>query len=285
MVRALTSLWILAVFTAGSVSAEANLPRSLQSVGFDQKINEQIPLDLSFKDDAGRAVQLREYFRDRPVILVLAYYKCPRLCHEVLNGLVRGLLDVPYTVGKELEVVVVSFDPREKPDLASAKKEHYVGFYGRSQGGAGWHFLTGEEAAIKQLADKVGFRYSYDESRDQYAHASGIIVLTPKGKIFRYFFDVRYDSLPNDPHNLRLTLVEASQNRIGTLTDQILLYCFHYDPMEGKYSATIINIVRLGGIVTILAVGCFLFLMWRHERRNPRVPPETGKPGSTGMEA
>jgi protein SCO1/2 len=283
MVRALISL-LLTGLLAGNVLADANLPRSLQDVGFDQKLNEQLPLDLSFRDDTGKRVYLGEYFHDRPVILVLAYYKCTMLCNEVLNGLVRGLLDIPFTVGKDLEVVVVSFDPKEKPDLAAAKKEHYVQFYGRSQGGAGWHFLTGEAEAITQLAQAVGFRYHYDEQKKQYAHASGIMVLTPKGKIYRYFFDVRYDSLPNNPRNLRLTLVEASENRIGTIKDQFLLYCFHYDPIEGKYGPTIMNIVRLGGVLTILAVGCFLFVMWRRERRMATLPPVPGTSETMGRE-
>ncbi len=243
--------------------AEPVLPKSLQKVGFDQKLNQQVPLDLPFVDETGKAVKLGDYFDGKPVILVLAYYRCPMLCTQVLNGLVQGMLDMPFTVGKEFRVVTVSFDPREKPPLAAAKKKTYVERYGRPGAADGWHFLTGEADAIQRLTRAVGFRYDYDERNDQFAHASGIMVLTPHGKISRYFYDISFSG-----RDLRLGLVEASENKIGSPVDQVLLYCFHYDPKEGKYGATIMNFVRLGGVLTLVGLGTFLTVMWRQERRS-----------------
>jgi protein SCO1/2 len=259
---------LVIVITAGPVRADAQLPRSLQGVGFDQKLDAQVPFDLSFRDEAGRAVELGDYFGDRPVILVLAYYRCPMLCTQVLNGLVKALLEVPLDVGRDFNVVTVSFDPRETPELAAAKKKSYLERYGRSGAEAGWHFLTGEQEPITRLTQAVGFRYRYDPVNDQFAHASGIMVLTPRGKVSRYFYDISYS-----PRDLRLGLVEASNNRIGTASDQVLLFCFHYDPAEGKYGAAVMNFVRLGGVLTVLAVGAFVFVMWRQERRKARVRP------------
>jgi protein SCO1/2 len=249
----------------GPVRADPVLPPVLRDVGFDQRLNEQVPLDLAFKDETGQPARLGDYFHGKPVILVLAYYRCPMLCTQVLNGLVRALLDIPLDVGKEFEVVTVSFDPRETPELAAAKRKTYLERYGRPGAAAGWHFLTGEEDAIKRLTKSVGFRYTYDPRNDQFAHASGILVLTPAGKISRYFYDITYS-----PRDLRLGLVEASANRIGSPVDQVLLFCFHYDPAEGKYGPTIMNFVRLGGALTILAVGTLLAVLWRQERRKAR---------------
>jgi protein SCO1/2 len=234
-------------------------------VGFDQRLNAQVPLDLEFTDEAGRTVRLADYFHGKPVILVLAYYRCPMLCSEVLNGLVRAMLDLPFDVGNEFSVITVSFDPREGPELAAAKKQTYLERYGKPGAAAGWHFLTGKEDAIKRLAQAVGFRYTYDARYDQYAHASGIMVLTPTGRISRYFYDIRFP-----PRDLRLGLVEASENRIGSAADQILLFCFHYDPAEGRYGPAVMNLVRLGGVLTLLGVGTFLTVMWRRERRAAR---------------
>lgn len=247
------------------VRAQEGLPRVLRGVGFDQRLNEQVPLDAVFRDETGQPVRLGDYFGDKPVILVLAYYRCPQLCTEVLNGLVRALLDVPFTIGQEFTIVTVSFDPRETPALAAAKKKTYVGRYGRQGAVAGWHFLTGEETSIRALTSAVGFRYVYDARRDQFAHASGIMVLTPGGTIARYFYDIRYS-----PLDLRLSLVEASENRIGSPVDQVLLYCFHYDPSEGKYGPVVMRFVRLGGAMTVLTLGTFLGVMWRRERRKAR---------------
>jgi protein SCO1/2 len=248
--------------------AQPELPPVLRSVGFDQRLDKQVPLELTFKDETGRPVRLQEYFDSKPVILVLAYYRCPMLCTEVLNGLVRALMDVSLTVGKDFNVLTVSFDPREPPALAAAKKKTYLERYGRPGAEEGWHFLTGEEGPIQRLTEAVGFRYTYDDRYDQFAHASGIMVLTPGGKISRYFYDVKYS-----PRDLRLGLVEASANRIGSPVDQVLLFCFHYDPAEGKYGPAVMNFVRLGGVVTLLALGWFFAAMWRQERRRARSKP------------
>jgi protein SCO1/2 len=224
-------------------------------------LNEQVPLDLTFRDETGKNVQLRDYFGEKPVILSLVYYECPMLCSLVLNGLLRSLRALAFTAGEEFNVVTVSFNPVETPPLAAAKKEAYLQNYGRPGATAGWHFLTGEEEAIQQLTRAVGFRYVYDPASKQYAHASGIIVLTPQGKIARYFYGIEYA-----PRDLRLGLVEASANKIGSPIDQVLLFCFHYDPAGGKYSLIIMNVIRLAGLATVLALGAFMFVLFRRDQ-------------------
>ena len=238
----------------------------MREVRFDQRLNEQVPLELVFKDETGKSVKLEEYFGKKPVILVLAYFRCPMLCTEVLNGLVRALLNVPFDVGKEFNVLTVSFDHRETPAMAAAKKKTYVERYGRPGAQNGWHFLTGEEDSIKRLTQAVGFKYSYDAKNDQFAHASGIMVLTPGGKISRYFYDISFPS-----RDVRLGLVEASENKIGSPVDQVLLFCFHYDPLEGKYGPVVMNFVRLGGVLTVISLGIFMTVLWRQERRKARL--------------
>jgi protein SCO1/2 len=258
--------------------ARAEVPAPLQSVGFDQKLDQQVPLDLEFRDELGNRVRLRDSFDGKPVILVLAWYRCPQLCNEVLNGLVRALLDIPLDLGKDFNIVTVSFDPRETPELAAAKKHVYLERYGRARDASAWRFLTGEEEPIRELTDSVGFRYSWDARTEQFAHASGIVVLTPDGRVSRYFFDIRYS-----PRDLRLGLVEASGGKIGSRVDQVLLYCFHYDPAIGKYGVTIMNVVRLGGVLTMLAIGLLWFVLWRlGPRRMPDAPkPEARVTGTT----
>jgi protein SCO1/2 len=263
MVSALAALLIL--LAAGSAQAGPYVPRALRDVGFDQRLDAQVPLDLTFRDEAGRPVELAEYFRGKPVILVLAYYRCPQLCNEVLNGLVRAMLDMTLDVGKDFDVLTVSFDPRETPELAAAKKATYMERYGRPGAEAGWHFLTGDEGPIRRLTEAVGFRYRYDAANDQFAHASGIMVLTPAGKVSRYFYDIRYN-----PRDLRLGLVEASANKIGTPADRVLLFCFHYDPEQGRYGPVIMNFVRLGGLLTVLGIGSLVGVLWRRGRRERR---------------
>lgn len=258
-------LTLLGICWVQPVAAQPVLPPALREVRFDQRLNEQVPLDLEFRDEGGRSVRLGDYFAGKPVILVLAYYRCPKLCNEVLNGLVRGLLDVPFDIGKEFQIVTVSFDPRETPELAAAKKKTYVERYGRFGAGQGWHFLTGEEGSIQRLTESVGFHYTYDARHDQFAHASGIMILTPDGKLARYFFDINYS-----PRDLRLGLVEASTGKIASPVDQVLLYCFHYDPAEGKYGVAIMRFIRLGGVLTLVSLGMFLGHMWRKERRQAR---------------
>jgi len=256
---------LLAALLGSPARAEVRLPPSLEGVGFDQRLNAQVPADLTFRDETGQTVWLRDYFGDRPVILVLAYYRCPMLCTQVLNGLARALLDVPLEPGTDFSIVTVSFDPRDTPELAAAKKKTYVERYGRPGAEAAWHFLTGEQEAITRLTEAVGFRYRYDATNDQFAHASGIMVLTPGGKIARYFYDISYS-----PRDLRLGLVEASEGRVGSPTDQVLLFCFHYDPNEGKYGAAVMNLVRLGGVLTVLAIGGLVLVLRRQERRKAR---------------
>jgi protein SCO1 len=246
-------------------SAQTVLPQILRNVGFDQRLNEQVPLDLPFTDDEGERVKLGKYFEGKPVILVLAYYRCPMLCTQVLNGLVQGLRDMPFTIGKEFRVVTVSFDPNETTDMAAAKKRTYLHSYGKPEAAEGWHFLTGDQQSITRLTRAVGFRYAYDATSDQFAHAAGIVILTPTGKISRYFYDVHYSG-----RDLRLGLVEASRNKIGSPIDQILLFCFHYDPTAGKYGATIMNFVRAGGVLTVVGLGVMFGLLLRGERERRR---------------
>ncbi len=234
----------------------------LSGVGFDQRLGEQVPLDLVFNDESGNSVRLGNYFGDKPVILVPGYYRCSSLCTLVLNGLVQGMRDMPLTAGRDFQVVTVSFDPRETPKLAATKKKNYVGQYGRPGAAAGWHFLTGKAESIEQFARDVGFRYVYDPVQDQYIHTSGIMILTPAGKISRYFYDIHYSG-----RDLRPGLVEASAGKIGSPVDHVLLYCFHYDPGMGKYSASVLNMVRAGGALTI---GLLAALVWYLVKREPR---------------
>lgn len=259
--------------TLGSVAhAQTTLPPTLREVGFDQRLNEQVPLDLVFRDEADRSVRLGDLIHDKPVILVLAYFKCPMLCTQVLNGTVRVLLDMPLEIGKDFTVLTVSFDPRETPELAAAKKKTYLERLRRPEAEENWHFLTGEEESIERLTAAVGFRYVYDARNDQFAHASGIVVLTPEGKISRYLFGINFS-----PSDLRLSLVEASANRTGSPIERILFYCFHYDPNEGKYGSIVMAFVRVGGVLTILGIGTLFAVLWRRERRDRRRDATTAR--------
>ena len=245
----------------GNGPAQSGLPAALKNVGIDQKLNQQLPLDLSFRDENGQTVQLGQYFGKRPVVLSLVYYSCPMLCTQVLNGMVGAFKTLAFVPGEEYEVVTVSFDPKETPALAAEKKRIYVDYLpeAKRQGATnGWHFLTGDEAGIKRLTEAVGFRYQWDEATKQFAHASGIMVLTPEGKLAQYYYGIEYS-----PKDLRLGLVDASANKIGTAVDQLLLYCFHYDPATGKYGATVMNIVRLAGLLTIAGIVILLLVLRR----------------------
>jgi len=244
-------------------TAASVLPPGLRNVSLEQKLNQQVPLDLSFRDDAGRQLPLSSYFGGKPAILALVYYQCPMLCTQILNGLVMSLRGMSLESGRDFEVVAVSIDPTETPDLAARKKAEYLRRYAKSS--TGWHFLTGAEPQIRQLADAVGFRYAYDPRTKQYAHASAIMVLTPGGRLSRYFYGIEYA-----PRDLRLGLVEASENKIGSPADQLLLYCYHYDPSTGKYSAIVMNIVRLAGALTLLIFGSLLIWMWRRDLQRTR---------------
>jgi len=246
-------------------AAENETPPQLRDVGIDQRLDEQVPLDLRFRDEAGRSVALGDYFDGRPVILAMVYYECPMLCTLVLNGLVSALRTLSFNAGDEFQVVAVSVDPGETADLAAAKKENYLRNYGRSGAENGIHFLTGDAPAIESLAGALGFRYEYLPDVDEYAHGAAIMVLTPKGKIARYFYGVEYP-----PRDLRFALIEAAESRIGSPVDQLLLYCYRYDPSSGRYTAVVMNIIRLGGVLTVVALASFMLIMWRRDARRKR---------------
>jgi protein SCO1/2 len=248
-------------------------PGVLQEVGFDQHLGESIPLDLAFTDETGRSVRLGDYFGKKPVALSLVYYKCPMLCTISLNGLAGALEVLSFVPGQEFEVVTVSFDPSETPQLAAAKKQAYMARYKRPQAHAGWHFLTGPKESVAALTRAVGFRYVWDEATKQFAHPAGLLVLTPEGKISHYLFGVEYA-----PKDLRLALVDAAGGKIGNAADQLLLYCYQYDPQTGRYSASILNVVRLAGALTVLGLGAFILTVNRKRRPRPATPP-TPAPG------
>jgi protein SCO1/2 len=238
------------------------LPALLMDVGIDQKLGTKLPLELPFTDEQGRTVKLGDYFGRRPVILTLVYYECPMLCTQVLNGLASTIGVLKFNVGQEFDIVTVSFNPKETPDLAQAKKASYLARYKREGAGSGWHFLTGTQHSIESLTGRVGFRYAYNPSVDQYAHASGIMVLTPDGELSRYFFGIEYA-----PRDLQLALIESSDRRIGSLVDQLPLFCFHYDPAKARYTFTIMRLVRGAGLVTVFAIVAGIVVLRRRERR------------------
>jgi len=253
----------------GIMSPPANMrPPTLQNVGIEQRLDAQVPPDLAFRDETGKAVKLGDDFGRKPLILDLVYYNCPMLCGESLAGLTGALRLVKFDAGNQFDVVIVSFDPRETPDMAAAKKTDYVKRYGRANTASGWHFLTGSAESINALTKAVGFQYQYDAKLNQFAHATAIMALTPQGRISRYFYGVDFP-----PKDLRMGLVEASQGKIGNAVDQVLLYCYHYDPATGKYGAVIVNILRLAAAATILILGGFLLIMFRLEKSWPRRTP------------
>src|SRR5688572_7945476 len=235
-------------------------PGVLARVGIDQRIGEQIPLDLPFTDETGRAVRLGDYFGKRPVILALVYYECPMLCTQVLNGLVSALGVMNFEPGREFDVVAVSFNPKEGPGLASQKKANYLQRYGRPHTAGGWHFLTGPEESIKKLTQAVGFRYEYDADIQQFANGAGIEVLTSHGIISKYFYGIEFSA-----RDIRLGLIEASEERIGTAIDDFLLLCYHYDPATGKYGAAVLRMVRIGGAAFVVALVAVLAVSLRRE--------------------
>lgn len=241
------------------MAPSANVPPSgLRDVGIEQRLNEQVPPDLVFRDETGKTVKLGDYFGQKPLILDLAYFRCPMLCSEVLSGMEGAMKALPFDAGKEFEVLTVSFDPKDTPDSATAKKAEMLKHYKRATAAEGWHFLTGSQASIDALTKAVGFGYHYDPKTDQFAHATGIMILTPQGKIAQYYYGVEFA-----PRDLRLGLEQASQSRIGTLTDQVLLYCFHYDPNTGKYNAIISRVLKLAGGITILSLGAVVLVLLR----------------------
>jgi protein SCO1 len=236
-------------------------PDLLKDVGIDQKLNQQLPLDLTFRDETGKTVQLNQYFGQKPVILSLVYFNCPMLCTQVLNGMEASMKGLPMDAGNQFNAISVSIDPSDKPVMAAVKQQMYVGMYGRPGAAQGWHFLTGDQDQIKKLANAVGFRYAYDPDSKQFAHASMIMVLTPEGKISKYFYGIQYS-----PRDLRLGLVDASARKIGTPVDSILLFCYHYDPNTGKYGLLISRLIQAGGLLTVLAIGITMLVLFRRER-------------------
>ena len=266
------SILLLASWTAAAASAQAQKqtaeapavdtrPPMLRQVGIDQKLDQPLPLEAAFRDEAGNSVTLGHYFGRRPVILALVYYDCPMLCTQVLEGLTRALKPLQFNPGREFEVVAVSFDARETPAQAAAKKQAMLERYARPGTEAGWHFLTGEQASIDALTQAAGFRYAWDPQSSQFAHGAAIVLVTPEGKIAQYYYGIEYP-----PKDLRLGLVEASKNKIGNLTDQILLYCYHYDPATGRYGNVVIGSMRALAVATLLGLGGFIALMLRRDR-------------------
>jgi len=256
---------LLVVLPAAAQRTEP-LPQDLEEIGVTQNLDAELPLDLEFIDDEGQRVTLGKYFdSDRPVLLSLVYYECPMLCTLVLDGMVRVMEEMEWVPGEQFEVVTVSIDPEETTELAIQKKETYLRSYGKPEAARGWHFLTGDEDAIRSLADTVGFRYRYLEENGEYAHPAVLFVLTPDGRVSRYLFGVQHD-----PQTLRLSLVEASEGGIGNPVDKFLLYCYRYDPAEGRYAPVAMQVMRVGGGATIVLLGSVLLTFWLREARHRR---------------
>jgi len=238
----------------------ATMPAALQNVGFEPPLNGQMPLDLAFRDETGRNVQLREYFGQKPVVLAFVYYGCPMLCDQVEQGVVGVLRMLSFNPGRDYEVVFVSFDSRETPQMAAEKKKKALARFRRPETDSGWHFLTGSQESIDAATKAANFRFSFDAKSSLFAHASGVMVLTSDGRISRYFYGVEYPG-----RDMRLGLVDASAGRIGTPIDHVLLYCYHYDPSSARYSASILKIIRLGGVLTILFIVGGILIFRRRE--------------------
>jgi protein SCO1 len=256
----------VALILLAAASARAHddkRPAALRDVAFDQKLNQQVPLDLTFRDENGKTVLLANYFKQKPVILNFVYFKCQDLCPLLLDGVVRSLRAVAFDLGNQFDVLTVSFDPHDDPPLAAAKKTDLVEKYSRPGAATGWHFLTGDEPQIQKLTQSVGFRYSHDAHTGEFAHAAGIVILTPQGKTSRYFYGIDFS-----PRDVRLGLIEAAADKIGSPIDQLLLFCYHYDPTTGKYNLLVGRVIQIAGAFTVLALGTFIILMLRRDR-NP----------------
>jgi protein SCO1/2 len=238
----------------------SDLPAQLKEVTFQQRLNEMLPLDATFRDESGRAVKLGDYFGRKPVVLSFVYYQCPMLCTQVMNGISSSLKAVPFMPGTDFDVVLISFDPRDTPAAAAEKKRAHMEYWDAQQTAGAWHFLTGDEASIARVTSAAGFNYKWDEPTGQFAHVSGVLVVTPDGHLSRYFYGVEYS-----PKELRMALVESGEGKIGSAIDQLLLYCYHYDPAAGQYGVVVMNLVRLGGLVTVALILGFILLMWRHD--------------------
>ncbi len=271
--RTKTLLYVasIALIVLPARAQQAGPPPILRQVSIAQRLNEQIPTDIIFRDENGKAVHLGDYFGKKPVILSLVYFDCPALCTEVLNGELRTMKAISLDLGKDFDAVTVSFEPKDTPALAKAKRDVYAGQYGRPGARENWHFLTGEQSSIDALTQAVGFHYAYDSASRQYAHAAAIMVLTPERRIARYFYGVQYPG-----RDVRLGVIEAANGKIGTPTDHALLYCYQYDPATGKYGLMVMNVVRAAGVLTVLVLGIFMFVMFRRDRNHPGGPPAVG---------
>jgi protein SCO1/2 len=253
---------------APQTSDKPKLPPQLQGITIDQHLNAQLPLDAEFQDESGQTVALRSFFTGKPVLLALVYYECPMLCNRILSGVVSGLRPLSLQAGRDFQVVAISFNPSETPAEAAAKRDLYSREYSRKSGNSGWHFLVGSPASIKAVTEAVGFHYRWDPKTKMYIHASGIMMATPEGKLARYFYGVEYQ-----PKDLKLGLIESSHNTIGSPVDQILLFCYHYDPSTGKYGAVVVNLLRAAAVLILIVMGTGLLYLWRREPRHDQVAP------------
>jgi protein SCO1 len=249
-------------FTSGIVAS--NVPPQFKDVTFAQRLGQKLPLDVRFTDEAGRSVVLGDYFGSRPVVLAFVYYQCPMLCTQVMNGISSALKVLPFTPGDDFDIVLVSFDPRDTPEAANAKKRAHLDHWAARETSNGWHFLTGSEASIRQVTSAAGFTYQWDAETNQFAHVSGLLVATHDGTLARYFYGVEYS-----PRDLRLALIDSSNGKIGSVVDELLLYCFQYDPSHGRYGAVFMNIMRLGSVLTVCFIVGFILVMRRREMRSP----------------
>jgi protein SCO1 len=254
---------ILCALAAAPAFCQPATPSALRKVGIDQRLNMQVPLETMLVDEGNHPARLGQYFHGKPVLLAMVYYQCPMLCNMTLNGVVHAMEGLTLKPGEDFEIVIVSFDARETSAMAKAKRDTYMQKLNRPDAEAGWHFLTGNAVSVRKVAESVGFHYEWDSMTNQFAHASGIMVLTPTGRVSKYFYGIEYR-----PRDLRLGLVEASENRIGTAVDKILLFCYHYDPATGKYGVVIMNVVRVLAFATVFALGLFMFVSLRRDRRN-----------------
>ncbi|TFG38136.1 MAG: SCO family protein [Candidatus Aminicenantes bacterium] len=273
--RCMVFAWAISATLPAAAQLADQLPPELEEVGIEEHLDAKLPLNLKFRDENGTVVTLGDYFDgERPVILTLNYYKCPMLCGLQLNGRLDGRMDLDWTPGQEFEMVTVSINPLETPALATDKKQNYMKRFGRPSAAKGWHFLTGSEPEIRQLASTVGFGYTYDRETGEYAHAAAIFLITPDGRIARYLYGIEYPQ-----RRLRLALMEASAGEIGTTIDQLILYCYHYDPSSRRYSPVAMNIMRLGGGATVLVLGLTLGGYWLREARR-RKKSDRGTPAT-----
>ena len=261
------SLGVVLIATAVLADRPPYLPKKFDGIGIDQRLNAKAPLDTVFRDESGASVPLRTYFREKPVLLVPVYFRCPLLCPQVLSGVVRGLRPLRLAPGRDFEIVAISFDPGDIPQDAAQKRDRYAHEYSSRNGTNGWHFLVGSQQSIQAVMNAVGFRYRSDPATKMFIHASGVMILTPDGRVSRYFYGVDFE-----PKDLKLGLVESSNGRIGSPVDQILLLCYHYDPKTGKYGAVVINILRLAGALMVVIMAGGLFLLLRRDRKVYRAP-------------